>query len=374
MFMSESREVLEKYVPGLDNHLDSIGLETIEKFPPNELAALIRHYRLPSLWIPDELGGSNINAYDGIRIQRAIGSRSPSMAIMLAMHNFTVSFCSALKEFLPPCADMLRRTAQESLLIASAFAEGRYGAGILDSSVYVTRNADGTFIINGTKKPCSMTHCMDIITLGIAEKLPDGSKRTGMAILPAHLSGISRHHFWETSVLAASDSHELRFENVIATQEQVLISNGENPDEQELISNAETLGLCCFELIATASYLGIVSALVERSLFNARVDASERARLGCDIEAAQASLDGAVRMMQQSVADQALLAKILLVRFGVQRQIEQSALLASELSGGLDFVTSNTVALLFCASRCLAFHPITRKAAEPMLANFLAGI
>ncbi len=373
MFMKEAREVLERYAPGLDQHLADLGLETLERLEPHQLADLIRQYQLPGLWIPQSLGGKGIMAYDGIRLQRAIGARAPSMALMLTMHNFTISFCQGLADVVPACADMLRQTAEHNLLVASAFAEGRYGAGILDSTVYVVRESDGNYRINGRKKPCSMTHCMDIITLGIAEKNPDGSKRTGMAILPANLPGITRHQFWNTSVLAAADSHELRFEDVRISEDQILLSSEDNPEKDQIIAGAETSGLCWFEIVATASYLGIVSGLAEKSLMNDKVNPHERAKLGSELECAQAALDGAVRIMETAEVEQSLLAKILFIRFGIQRQIEQSAMLGAELAGGLNFICNGNMALLLSASRCLAFHPISRKAAEPMLAQWLSG-
>lgn len=373
MFMYEARTTLEQYAPGLDKYLADLGLEEIEHMEPRRLADIIRQYQLPGLWIPQSLGGKGISAYDGIRIQRAIGSRAPSMALMLTMHNFTISFCNGLAEVVPACADMLRQTAQHNLLVASAFAEGRYGAGILDSTMYAVRESAGSYRINGSKKPCSMTHCMDIITLGIAEKNPDGSKRTGMAILPANLPGITRHQFWNTPVLAAADSHELRFQDVQISEDQVLLASGNDPETEQIIAGAEITGLCWFEIVATASYLGIVSGLAEKSLMNDKVDACERAKLGGELECAQAALDGAVRIMETAEVEQSLLAKILVIRFGVQRQIEQNAMLGAELAGGLNFVCDSNMALLLCASRCLAFHPISRKAAEPMLAEWLSG-
>lgn len=371
--MNEAREVLEQYAPGLDKYLANLGLEVIERMEPRCLGDIIRQHQLPGLWIPQSLGGKGISAYDGIRLQRAIGSRAPSMALMLTMHNFTISFCNRLVDVVPACADLLRQTAQHNLLVASAFAEGRYGAGILDSTVYAVRERTGDYRINGNKKPCCMTHCMDIITLGIAEKSLNGSKRTGMAILPANLPGITRHQFWNTPVLAAADSHELRFKDVRIREDQILLASDDDPETVQIIAGAEIIGLCWFEIVATASYLGIVSGLAEKPLMNNKVDVHERAKLGGELECAQAALDGAVRIMETAEVEQSLLAKILFVRFSVQRQIEQNAMLGSELAGGLNFLCDGNMALLLCASRCLAFHPISRKAAEPMLAEWLSG-
>ncbi len=373
MFMDEAREVLEQYSPGLNKYLSDLELTNVECMKPNDLANIIRQHQLPGLWVPQSLGGKGISPYDGIRIQRAIGARAPSMALMMTMHNFTISFCKCLLDVVPTCADMLRKTAQHNLLVASAFAEGRYGSGILDSTVYVVRESNGDYTINGSKKPCSMTHCADIITLGIAEKTSEGVKRTGMAIIPAQHPGITRHKFWNTKVLAAADSHELRFEDVRIAKDRVLLSSHNNPEMDLIVSKAEITGLCWFEIAATASYLGIVSGLAEKSLMNDKVNVHERARLGGELECAQAALDGAIRIMETADVEQSLLAKILFIRFSVQRQIEQSAMLGSELAGGLNFIRNDNMALLLSASRCLAFHPINRRASEIMLAEWLSG-
>ena len=218
-----------------------------------------------------------------------------------------------------------------------------------------------------------MTHCADIITLGIAEKNPDGSKRTGMAILPADLPGITRHRFWNTPVLAAADSHELRFTDARVTEDRLLLAGEDDAETARVVARAEIAGLCWFEIVATATYLGVVSLLAEKALRNTRVDAGERARLGGELEYAQAALDGAVRIMETAEVEPALLAKILAIRFGVQRSIERNAMLGTELAGGLSFVRNSDTMFLLCASRCLAFHPISRKAAEPMLADWLSG-
>jgi alkylation response protein AidB-like acyl-CoA dehydrogenase len=372
MFLAESRAVLERFAPGLDATLAQHGLTKLEAMNPGDLKAIMRKFGLPGLWVSASRGGRGISPYDGIRIQRAIGARSPSMAVMLTMHNFTVGFCEALAEAVPCCANMLRHVASDNLLVASAFAEGRLGAGVLDSTVYVTRDGDG-FRINGSKKPCTMAGCMDIITVGVAEVGADGNKRTGMAILPGDLPGISRHVFWKVPLLAAADNNELRFENVRVSADQVVLAGDNDAEIAEIVALGEVTGLAWFEIVATASYLGAASGLAERVLTNVRVDPHERALLGSELETAQAALDGAVRLMQTAPADQSLLARVLLVRFAVQRIIERSAMHAAELAGGLAFVRDGEIINLLTASRCLAFHPISRKAAEPMLAQWLAG-
>ncbi|CAG4908750.1 acyl-CoA dehydrogenase family protein [Paraburkholderia saeva] len=370
MFLEESRGVLEQYAPGLEAELAGHGLLAMESKDPQEIKALIRKYHLLRLWVPASLGGAMISPYDGIRLQRAIGARAPSMALMLTMHNFTVSFCGALADYVPLCARMLHDVAHDNLLVASAFAEGRRGAGILDSTVYVAPDGDG-FRITGSKKPCTMANSMDIITVGVAMQGPDGIKRTGMAILPANASGVTRHRFWNVPLLAAADSEELRFDNVRISADQVLLASEDDAETASIVAMGEAIGLCWFEIVASASYLGVVSAMADRVVADRRVEESERVLLAGELECAQAALDGAIHLMQTCQPDGALLARVLMIRFGVQRALERCAMLAAELAGGLAYIRDTEIMTLLAASRCLAFHPIGRKAAQPMLAAWL---
>jgi alkylation response protein AidB-like acyl-CoA dehydrogenase len=372
MLLAHERTLLETHAPGLDKTLAEVGLERLEDPALKLLPKLIKEARLPGLLVPQALGGAGCSPYDAIRVQRAVAARSPSMGIMMTMHNFTISFCNLLAEAAPAVGEMLQGVAKQHLLVASGFAEGRFGSGILDSTLSLTA-APGGYRLNGAKKPCTMSHCMDILTAGVSHVGPDGVKRTGMAILPANQPGMSAHAFWKAPVLAAADSHELRLENVFVSEEQVLIASAESEEEQAMIAVSEAMGLCWFEIIATANYLGVVSGLAEKALGNKNLDAPEISALACELETAQAALDGAVRLMETGPFDESLLPRVLRIRFAVQGTIERCAMRAAELAGGLAFVQGPAVGILLAASRCLAFHPISRKAAEPMIAGHYAG-
>lgn len=55
----------------------------------------------------------------------------------------------------------------------------------------------------------------------------------------------------------------------------------------------------------------------------------------------------------------------------VQAAIERATNLSVELLGGMAFIASDEVAYLLAASRAICFHPISRSAATPLLAQFL---
>lgn len=370
MFLSQERKLLEQHVPGLDDYLANAGLSKLEEYSAYKLKDIIKEYNLPDLFIPIKFGGRGIDPYESIRIQRAIASRAPSLALMLTMHNFTVSFNVSLADYVPCCAQLLSDAAKNNLLIGSAFAEGRFGAGILDSTVYIEEH-NGGYLISGSKKPCTMASTMDIITVGIAKKLANGDKATGMAILDIHSPGVTQKPFWKIPTLSAADNNELLFDNVWVAKDQVLLGDKDDAEMNEIVSAGEVGGLCWFEIMACTSYLGAVSAMAEHVLHNSNADVSERAQMGGDIETAQCALDGAVRLILTEPHDQALLARVLMVRYSLQKVIALTAMYASEMVGGLAFIKNNEMSTLLTACRFLAFHPISRKAAEPMLAQWL---
>lgn len=372
MFLSLERAILERHAPGLDQELAAIGLEKLETPDPHLLPGLIKKYQLPGLLVAEELGGAGCSPYDLLRLQRAIAARAPSMGVMLTMHHFTISFCNMLTGVMPAIAGLLGGAARDNMLVASGFAEGRFGAGILDSTMMLSAT-EGGYRINGSKKPCTMAHCMDILTAGVAQVGADGERRTGMAVLFANQPGMQAKAFWNNPVLAAADCHELQLTDVFVPHDHVLIAEDDDDEKRMAVATGELIGLCWFEIIASATYLGVASGLAERALANVNLDSHEIALLASELDTALCALDGAVRMMEVGPFDESLLPRVLAVRFAVQRTIERSAMHAAELVGGLGFIRDSEVSTLLAASRCLAFHPISRKAAEPILAGYFAG-
>lgn len=372
MFLEKERKVLRRFLPELHEILCALPLGEIEKLDCHALAKILKNSNVPGLLVLADLGGLGASPLDVIRIHRAVGSQAPSLAIMMTMHNFTVSFCNCLQKLYPPISELLRNAAQRRLLIASGFAEGRPGAAILDSTLYVTRTADG-YLLSGSKKPCTMSSCMDILTAGVAYVDEAGQKHTGMAIVSADNPGMTRKPFWNSWLLTGTDSNEVVLKDAFVPTEHVLIANDGDTELVDAIRAAEVLGLCRFQLIVTASYLGVASALVERVLQSNKGDTAERARLCCELEAAMVALEGLCYTIDTETPSEALLARMLMVRFSIQWAIERSSTLAAELLGGLAFIGSPEVSYLLCASRALAFHPIGRKAAEPLIVAQMAA-
>ena len=84
------RDTLDSYIPGLDKYLSEIPLLELEQ-PGNGALRKFRELGGPALLVPAEYEGKGASLLDAVRIQRAVGSRSPSLAVATTMHHFSVA-------------------------------------------------------------------------------------------------------------------------------------------------------------------------------------------------------------------------------------------------------------------------------------------
>jgi alkylation response protein AidB-like acyl-CoA dehydrogenase len=374
-FLKQERTTLKEFFPDLDEKLAHIPLLSIEK-PQNPAIQIFRELGGPRLLIPNKYEGLGATPVEAVRVQRAIATRAPSLAIATTMHHFSVATimetmsAEGLETGLG-CM-LLEEIAKQNLYVASGFAEGKTGSSILTPYMQVKVTEEGGITVSGSKKPCSLATSMDLLTasVSIPNKSGDGSE-LAVIIIPASTPGIEIRPFWTNSVLAGAQSDEVILHDVKVPEELISYSgNSENLDYVQIRS------FLWFELLISASYLGIASALVERTIaVSKNITPCERVLLGIEAEGAMAALEGVARSMMLSDNNQAndLLARVLFVRYAVQGAIERVTTRAVELLGGMAFISSPEIAYMFAASRALAFHPPSRLSISPALDKYLAG-
>jgi hypothetical protein len=142
---------------------------------------------------------------------------------------------------------------------------------------------------------------------------------------------------------------------------------------EESLDAVECGGFLWFELLVTASYLGVASALVEKVIAGGRGDANERTQLATEVEGAMSALEGIARAMLTGDRSEGILVQSLLVRFSVQQAIERITARATEILGGMAFIKSPDVGYFYAASRALAFHPPSRLSIAPAIDAYLSG-
>jgi alkylation response protein AidB-like acyl-CoA dehydrogenase len=371
-FMTEERGTLQALLPGLDDALAATPLEQLEarESPGIEL---FRNAGGPGLLIPREQRGLGASACAAIQAQRAIGSRSPSLAVATTMHHFSVATLVDMWRSQGGLEWMLLQgIAEQRLLLASGFAEGIPGQGVYRPTMR-GRRADGVVLLNGAKRPCSLARSMDLLTASVAIEAPtpNAGSELAIALVSARLPGIEIVPFWSTPLLAGAQSEAVVLRDV-AVEEQLVLSLGDA--ERPRLDALQSSGFVWFELLITASYVGVASALVERLLHSRRGDATVRTTAAGELESSMAALSDVARRFDDGADPTGLLGKVLLCRYAAQDAIGRATALAVEHLGGMAFINSSDVGYLSACARALAFHPPSRSAAAAALEAALGGL
>lgn len=263
---------------------------------------------------------------------------------------------------------LVQGVAADNRLMASGFAEGRTGTGILSPAMSATVTPDGVRI-TGVKRPCSLARSMDLLTASVMVPCEDGEgEELAVALVPAESEGLSVGGFWASSFLAGAESDQVTLDDVLVPPE--LLVRTASPAGARL-DQVQAAGLVWFELLMTGSYLGAASALVERVLRKDRVPDAERVRLLVETEGAMAAVEGLARRVDEAAPDESALADSLYVRYTVQDALARIVPRAVELLGGLAFMASDEIGYLAACVNGLALHPPSRSRMTGPLAAYL---
>ncbi|GHI02300.1 oxidoreductase [Streptomyces cellostaticus] len=372
--LDAARTVCERFHPGLLKELDRIPYAERER-PGSPVIDLFRIHGGVGLLIPEAYGGHGAAPLEALRVQLALGALSPSLVAAVSMHHFTAAMLYSLAvksgRLTGAQTELLHRIVPEQQVMASGWAEGRTAQNILKPAV-TARPVEGGFLLSGSKKPCSLSRSMSLLTASIAIHGEDGGEpELALAIVPARAPGMSVHPFWGNDLLAGAESEEVRLEDVFVPAEMVVRAGADDPTR---LDDLQSAGFVWFEMLISAGYAGAAAALVEQVLERKRGGAEERAALAVDMEAALALLEGVARGTGSEPGDEESVARVLVARYAVQNALPDIVGRALELLGGLEFISNSASAQIAAATRALAFHPPSRiGAAEPLLAYFGGG-
>ncbi|HEX2126179.1 MAG TPA: hypothetical protein VHF45_06435 [Thermoleophilaceae bacterium] len=369
-FLHEERRTLEACLPGLDEQLASTPLSELES-PGNDAIEWFRKAGGAALVVPRDYRGFGADPFTAIQIQRAIGSRSPSLAVATTMHHFSVASVVELDQDGDGFEWMLLEAiADGGKLLASGFAEGTRGQGVFSPTMTARRDGKRIYV-TGKKKPCSLSRSMDLLTASVTVQSENGDgDELAVAMVAADAEGVAIEPFWGSHVLAGAQSDAVILNDVAVDDELVFPLGEPGTDQLDAVQEA---GFLWFALLMTASYLGAASALVERALAQPRGDASLALNAVGELEAVMASLEGIARRLQAGEKGSWLLTRALLCRYAAQDAITRAVAIAVELAGGMAFVASDDVNYLAGATRALAFHPPGRPRTAAALVDAVGG-
>lgn len=306
--LSDERQALRRILPELAQRLADLDLTALEAAGSEQLSAWFREHGWPDFLVPASAGGRGRRLAELTPLFRAIAAACPSLAIMMLMHHHTVgAFC--FDEIpLPAGADMLGRIAGEKSLVASAFAESRPSVDVLDSSV-ICRRQDDVYVLDGYKKPCTLSHHADLFLVGVTTDSSIERSR-GLVLVDRHRSPVQVEPFWTKEVLRSADSHCVRFMATRVTVADVMLPQGHGRSLAKLrmaVSQSEITLSSLFQLLMAAAYLGMASRLCEIRLATEPPGNDRLLYLTCEIQAACLAQDELAHRLDRGNFSAALL-------------------------------------------------------------------
>lgn len=377
MFLAREKTTVEQLLPGLSAALQAKTLMQLEADDGRLLLNYLRQYANPGLLVSAPLGGMAADLVSAVRIHRYVGSLCPSLAVMMTMHNHT-TYClsKAMDNSLAGKDLLLSNVARDRLVFCSGFAEARPGANILSSSVSCVP-CSGGFVINGSKKPCTMVDLADVALVGITN--PNGSESTARGLLLVdnmRADNIAKRPFWPATILTATSSNELVFNDYHAAAEHVvLMEAGANPEQaRQAIESTELCGLSCFQLLIAASYLGVASRLAALCFTGAPANATDLSQIANELESAALALEGAAALVDAQAPSEELVALCVSVRTMVAQAIDRANRLALISLGGMKYLAKEDIRYLLQVSQCLNFHPLSRNESVDLVQQVLCQV
>ncbi|MEV4616823.1 acyl-CoA dehydrogenase family protein [Kitasatospora sp. NPDC049258] len=368
-FLHLERATLEMFMPGLDERLARLPLAELERAPSPAIGAF-RAAGGPALLVPAQHAGSGATPLQAVRAQRAVGARCPSLAVATTMHHFSVAgLAEAAKYGSGLEGVLLESVAKERLLLASGFAEGNTGQHALRPHITAERRGD-RIVLNGRKMPCSLARSMDLLTASVTLRDEDGLDRLAIALIPATAPGLEVRPFWRTPVLAGAESEQVVLTEVELDPQMVVVTDV----TAEAVPDALNLaGFLWFELLLTAGYLGVASALVERVLTRPGGAEEDPTPYTVPVEAAMLAVEAVARAMEGEAWTDTLLVQALHARYAAQDAIARTGAACLAALGGMAFIGSPDGAYLAAAATGLTFHPPSRNRMARPLREYLDG-
>jgi alkylation response protein AidB-like acyl-CoA dehydrogenase len=159
--------------------------------------------------VPSELGGLGATLADTALGQQALARGCASTALAVNMHLFQVGSSADAWRNGAPVEAILRRIADEGIVIASNGAEAIVAGDWTTATTAEKR--DGIYILNGRKFFCSQSPGMDVLRLLARDTQTGELLIVGVG---ATTPGLSVEQTWDTTGMRATASHDIVLRDV----------------------------------------------------------------------------------------------------------------------------------------------------------------
>ncbi|WP_130800274.1 acyl-CoA dehydrogenase family protein, partial [Streptomyces otsuchiensis] len=210
-----------------------------------------------SLPIPTEFGGAGAGLAEVAAAQRALGQVDPSAAVAMNMHAFTVGLMADYWQRHRDTSWMLLEgIAGADALVASAFAEPGGSPNFMSSRSEAVPTAKG-YQVSGVKYPCSLATTATLVCLTARVV---GTEETILALVPRTSPGLAVEGEWPSLGMTGSDTARLVLRHVEVDDRLVFHRGPADAIDETVVS-----GMVWFAVLLTATYHGVLSALVDEA-------------------------------------------------------------------------------------------------------------
>jgi alkylation response protein AidB-like acyl-CoA dehydrogenase len=159
--------------------------------------------------VPEDLGGLGANLAEMARAQQALARGCASTALAVNMHLFQIGSMADVYRGGGPTAPILKRVAEEGIVIASNGAEA-FVVGEWTTPTTATRR-NGSYVIDGRKFFCSQAPGADILRF-LARDTDTGEQL--LVAVSTKTPGFKIVETWDTTGMRATASHDVVFEGM----------------------------------------------------------------------------------------------------------------------------------------------------------------
>ena len=334
---------------------------------------------LLSALVPTQLGGGGATHRDGCEFLRELAHYCPSTALALSMHQHLVATTVWRHLHGQPAEPLLRRVAEQQLVLVST------GAGDWLGSNGRTERVEGGYRVNGAKRFASGSPAGDLLITSMAwDDCPDGPSVLHFPV-PMDAPGVSIGQDWDTLGMRATGSHTVTLKDVFVPEQSIALKRpraGWAPVWSVVLTVAAPL--------YTAPYLGIAEKAAElaRGILKQRCAGQQQA-----IEGAGAHLPFLLGEMENALftarmahatlidnaneydfapdisrANRALMAKTVLARAVVECVNK-----AMEAVGGSSYFTRVGLEQLLRDVHASQHHPLPEKPQQQITGRLALG-
>jgi alkylation response protein AidB-like acyl-CoA dehydrogenase len=311
--------------------------------------------------VPEELGGLGAGLAEMSRAQQALARGCASTALAVNMHVFQVGTTADSWRNGAPVEGVLKRIADEGIVIASNGAESIVVGEWTTATTAERRN--GGYVLNGRKFFCSQAPGMDVLRLIARDVETDELLVVGVG---RQIEGLSVIETWDTTGMRATASHDIVLKDVYVPEAAVgvRIPAGE-PLRSPVLANVGRW----FLPLVSGVYLGIAEEAREEALraLGTGINSSNRdqaltdmliGEMECDLLTARSVRDQVAEEIDAFPSDlQAALAKAIMCKEVVTSCAIKVVEKAVEIAGGRAYFRKSPLERLARDVRAARFHP-----------------